>query len=74
MLPMAEAVSIADVYNELLEIKHQMVSKEDFDTLLETFEILHNPETMQQVRSSEQDIRAGRTKPVKNVKDLLKEL
>jgi hypothetical protein len=70
---MAEVVSIKDVYRELLEIKHKMISREELASLLETWEILHNPETMRQLRASEQNIRAGRTKPVRNVKELLAE-
>ncbi len=71
---MSEAVDIKDVYHELLEIKHKMVSKDEIVSLLETMEILHNPNTMRQVRASEQDIRAGRTKPIRSAKDILAEM
>ncbi len=71
---MTEAVGINDVYRELVQIKQRMVSKEELVSLLETWEILHNPETTKQVRASEQDIRAGRTKRVRSVKDLLADL
>ena len=71
---MPETVTLQDVYRELREIKQKMVSKEEVEQLLETMEILHNPETMRQIRASEEDIRAGRTKPVRGVKDLLAKL
>ena len=71
---MLETVTLKDVYRELREIKQRMVSKEEVQQLLETIEILHNPQTMRQIRASEEDIRAGRTKLVRGVKDLLAEL
>jgi len=71
---MPELVTLKDVYALVKEIKQSIVSKEEVERLLETMELLHNPETMRQVRASEKDIRAGKTKPVRNVKDLLAEL
>lgn len=71
---MPQAITIQDVYDELKEIKQNMVSKQEVESLIETMEILHNPLTMAQVRASEADIKAGRTKPVKSMKDLLAEL
>ena len=71
---MLETVTLKDVYRELREIKQRMVSKEEVQQLLETIEILHNPQTMRQIRASEEDIRAGRTKLVRGMKDLLAEL
>lgn len=71
---MAQTITIKDVYKTLVEIKQHMVSKEELAGLLETVEILHNPKTMQQVHASEQDIRAGKTKPIRSVKDLLAEM
>ena len=71
---MAKSVSMQKVYQELREIKAQMVSKEELGSLLETFEILHNQETMRQIRASEEDIKTGRTKRIRSVKDLLAEM
>jgi PHD/YefM family antitoxin component YafN of YafNO toxin-antitoxin module len=71
---MTETATIQDVYRELLEIKTHMVSKEELQQILDTTEILQNPKTMTQVRSSEQDIKSGRTKKVKTVKDLLADM
>ena len=74
MEAMTETVSIKDIYRELKEIKQKMVSKEELLSLLETLEILHNPKTMKQIKSSEEDIHAGRTKQVRGIRDLLPEL
>jgi hypothetical protein len=71
---MSEAVDLQAVYRELLEIKERMVSKAELAGLLETMELIHNHKTMLQVQASEEDIRAGRTKPVRSVKDLLAEM
>ena len=71
---MPHTVTIQDVYNELKHIKQTMVSKQEVESLIQTMEILHAPKTMAQVRSSDVDIKSGRTKPVKSMKDLLAEL
>ena len=71
---MPQTVTIQDVYNELKDIRQNMVSKQEVESLIETMEILHNPKIMSQVRASATDIKTGRTKPVHNMKDLLAEL
>jgi len=71
---MAETVTLQKVFHEIREIKKTMVSKEEIENLLETWEILHDPETVRQLRAAEQDIKAGRTRPVRNVKDILAHL
>ncbi|MBS3125762.1 hypothetical protein J4211_05970 [Candidatus Woesearchaeota archaeon] len=71
---MAESVSLDKLYRELRDIKRHMVSKEELASLLETWEILHDPETMRQIRESEKDIVSGKTKRVRGVNDLLAEL
>ena len=48
-----------------------MISKQEFNSIIETMEILHNPETMKRIKESEDDIKAGKTKRVRSVKDLL---
>lgn len=70
---MANGASIQDIYREVLEIKQHMISKEELAGLLETLEILRNPETMRQIRESEENIREGKIKPVRGVKDILDE-
>ena len=71
---MAETVSLRKVYRELLEIKQRMLSREEFESKMETLEILHNADTMRQLKASEEDMRMGRTKRIRNVKYLLADL
>lgn len=71
---MPETITMQDLFKELRAIKQSMVSKEEMTSLFETMEILHHPETMRQVRKSEEDIRSGRTKKIGGVKDLLAEI
>ena len=71
---MTESVTIQEVYEALKRIEEKMVTREDLDALVDSVEILSNPKTMDALRKSDQDIRAGRVKEVTSVKDLLAEL
>ena len=51
-----------------------MVTREDIEVLVDSVEILSNPKTMEALRKSEEDIKAGRVKEVTSVSDLLSEL
>ncbi|HIJ06481.1 MAG: Uncharacterized protein XE11_0590 [Methanomicrobiales archaeon 53_19] len=68
---MHQAVSIEDLYLELKKIQDTMVRQEDLDTLLDTFEILSNPETMAMIQKSEEDIARGRFQEISSVDDLI---
>ena len=48
-----------------------LMSKEDYDGLMETLEILSDKEAMESIRKAEEDIKAGRVKPWKEVKKQL---
>ena len=50
-----------------------MVRREDLDALLDTVEILSNPETMAAIQKSEEDIAAGRYREISSIDDLLGE-
>ncbi|MCG3129445.1 MAG: hypothetical protein FLDDKLPJ_00172 [Phycisphaerae bacterium] len=52
----------------------KMATKEELEALIDTVEILSNPQTMEQIRGSKEAIMAGRIKQVHSVKDLLAEL
>ena len=67
---MTESITMNTVYKELKLIEQKMVTKEELDRLLETLEIMSNPNTMEQIRESEEDIRLGRIKEIKSVKDI----
>lgn len=66
--------TIQQVFDELKKIESKMVTKEDMEALVDSIEILSNPETMQQLEASEADIKAGRVKEVNSVQDMLNEL
>lgn len=68
---MPEAISIKQVYDELRRIEEQMVTKKEFESLINTLEIVGNSETMQQITGSIEDIKRGRVKEVNSVKDLI---
>lgn len=48
-----------------------LMSREEYDALIDTLEILSSQETMAAIRRAEKDIKAGRVKPLK---DIIKEL
>ena len=71
---MVEMISLTTVYNELKRIEKKMVTREHLNSLIDSIEILSNPETMQQIASSLKDVQAGRVRKVGSVKDLLAEI
>jgi antitoxin YefM len=74
LLLMTPAVTIDELYLEIKKIQETMVRREDLDALLDTVEILSNPETMAQIQKSEEDIAAGRFREISSIDDLLAEL
>lgn len=44
-----------------------LMSKEEYDALVDTLEILSNSKTMASIRRAEKDIKAGRVKPLEEV-------
>ncbi len=71
---MHEPVTIQDVYEALKRVEEKMVTREDIEALVDSVEILSNPKTMEALRKSDLDIKAGRVKEVTSVDDLLGEL
>ncbi len=70
---MTEAISMEQMYTEIKKIESEMVTKKDINMLLETVEILNNPETMKHVLASREDIKLGRVEEVTSVWDMLNE-
>jgi hypothetical protein len=68
---MHESVTIQEVYEALKRVEEKMVTREDIEELVDSVEILGNPKTMEALRKSEEDIKAGRVKEVTSVDDLL---
>ena len=71
---MAETITIKQVYGELKKIEKNMVTKRQMEALMETIQIMGNPDTMKQIAESMEAIKEGRVKEVNSVKDLLREM
>ncbi|MBU0628729.1 MAG: hypothetical protein KKC75_06050 [Nanoarchaeota archaeon] len=71
---MAETISIKQVYDEVKKMEKDMVTKKEMMSLIDTIGIMGNPETMNQVAESMEDIKKGRVKEVSSVKDLMSEM
>ena len=71
---MSPGVTIDEVYQEIKKIQETMVRREDIEPIVDTIEILSNPETMEIIKRSESDIAAGRVKEISSVDDLLDEM
>jgi len=67
---MTETITLEKVYKELKTIEASMVTKEEMERILETIAIMSNEHTMEQIRESEADIKAGRIKEIHSVKDI----
>ena len=70
---MCSGVTIDQVYQEIKKIRADMVKKEDLEALVDTVEILSNPEKVQAIKKSERDIKQGKVKAISSVDDLLNE-
>ncbi|MBL7117956.1 MAG: hypothetical protein ISS94_04145 [Candidatus Syntrophoarchaeum sp.] len=64
-------VTIQDVYEALKRVEEKMVTRGGLEALVDSVEILSNPKTMEALRKSDRDIKAGRVKEVTSVEDLL---
>jgi len=70
---MSSGVTIDQVYQEIKKIRADMVKREDLEALVDTVEILSNPEKVQAIKKSERDIKQGKVKTISSVDDLLNE-
>jgi len=71
---MSETILLKEVYEELKKIERKMVTKKEIESLVETMEIMSNPDTIKQIVESMEDIKQGKVKEVSGVKDLLSEM
>jgi hypothetical protein len=67
----SSGVTIDEVYQEIKKTGETMERREDLEPLVDTIEILSNPETMESIKRSESDIEAGRVKEISSFGDLL---
>jgi uncharacterized ferredoxin-like protein len=68
---MGETATLRDLARGLKRIEEKMVSREEIESLITTWEALHDPKTLESLRRAEADIRAGRVRTCKSVKDIL---
>lgn len=67
---MEESINLIDVYKKLKEIERNMATKEELAQAMETVYIMSNDDTLEQIESSESDIKRGKFKEIRSVKDL----
>lgn len=65
-----ESINLIDVYKKLKDIERNMATKEELSNAMETICILSNEDTMQQIESSESDIKRGKCKQITSIEDL----
>ncbi|MFW6383160.1 MAG: hypothetical protein ACOCZQ_00795 [Nanoarchaeota archaeon] len=58
------------IMDELKRIEENMVTKDDLKSLIDTVEILSNPETMKQIEESQEEIEKGDLEPIDTVDEL----
>jgi len=63
-------VTINKVYEELIKIEKAMVTRDEMNNLIETIQIVSNPETMKQIIESEKNIKSGDIWEINSVSDL----
>jgi hypothetical protein len=71
---MSSGVTIDEVYQEIKKIHETMVRREDLDSLVDTIELMSNPETIGLIKRSECDIAAGWVKEISSVDELIDEM
>ncbi len=64
--------NLSALRKEIEQIKKVMVTKNELRNLAEAQAVLGDPDVLGQIAASEDDIRAGRVKPIKSVRDLLR--
>ena len=65
-----ESVNLMAIYTKLKDIERNMATKRELAQTMETFCILSNEDTLQQIESSERDIKRGKFKQISSVEDL----
>ena len=65
-----ETINISEVYKKLKEIERTMATKQELAEAMETVCILSNEDTLNQIKSSENDIKRGKFKEIGSIEDL----
>jgi antitoxin YefM len=58
------------IFEKLLQIEKEMITRNELNRILETIEVISNPQTMNQIISSEKDIILGNIREINSVKDI----
>ena len=67
---MEKEINVESIYKKLKAMETSMVTKDELNSILETFMILSNDETMSQIEESEKNIRLGNVKKIDSVADI----
>ncbi|MBU4070173.1 MAG: hypothetical protein KJ646_04285 [Nanoarchaeota archaeon] len=67
---MEKTINLEILYNELKKIEKIMITRDEMNKFMETFEILSNPNTMRQIQDSEEDILIGNVKEINSIQEL----
>ncbi len=67
---MEQLINLEILYNELKKLERIMITRDEMNRFMETFEILSNQNTMRQLNDSEKDIALGNVKEVNSVSEL----
>ena len=65
-----EQITNKEIIEKLRHIERTMVTKKEFEEAFETFAVLSNEETMQQIKNSERDIKEGKTRKINNIREI----
>ena len=68
---MSSSASIQDVFDELKRIESKMITREEFEGMVDSLAVLSNDDTMKQIIDSVKDIENGKVKEVSSVKDII---
>ena len=67
---MEQQISPELIYEKLLEMQKNMITRNEMNNIFETIQILSNSETMRQIQESEMNISEGETWEINSVRDL----
>ena len=65
-----EQITNKEIIEKLRHIERTMEKKKEFEEAFETFAVLSNEETMQQIKNSERDIKEGKTRKINNIREI----
>ncbi len=67
---MSKTTTMNKVYEELKRIEKNMLTKEQIIKMLETFEIISNEHTIEQIRKSAENVRLHKVKEIRTISDI----